>query len=174
MCNLDQYTLAQLQAMTKTNIIAAWAQGRTYDEIAQREFDVAGQLIVLKIKTHTVLPDDVISQTKTKWLFHPNGAIHKIIHFDYDGAGTLLDRHTILHDSEGHAPPYRVDEGTMPENGNGGAAMRAQDVINIVGKAMTFTIISDEVDTSQPPVVSALGLKVPVMSKTLWRWIKGS
>jgi hypothetical protein len=118
MCNLDQYTLTQFQAMTKTAIIATWAQGRTYEEITQRDFDTAGQLIVLKIKTHTVLPDDVISQTKTKWLFHPNGTIHKIIHFDYDGAGVLLNRYTIFHDREGKTPPYRVNEGTMPENGN--------------------------------------------------------
>jgi hypothetical protein len=117
MCNLDQYTLAQLQAMTKPQIIQAWAQGRTYEEIVDREFDAGGQLIVLKIKTHSILPDDVLSQTKIKWLFHPNGTIHKITRFEYDGAGTLLNRYTIFHDAEGKKSPYRVNEGTMPENG---------------------------------------------------------
>lgn len=223
MCNLDQYTLTDLQAMTKNAIITAWAQGRTYDEIVNREFDAAGQLIVLKWKTHTVLPNDVISQTKIKWLFHENGTIHKITHFDYSADGTLINRYTIFHDAEGHTPPYRVNEGTMPENGNGGAAMETKSVVStildlfkqpepevepepvkeieavdepviepepavevmpiienetmtITGEPMVFTVehpAAQVVEMEQPAVIEVPKLfGVPVMSKTLWRWIK--
>lgn len=161
MCQLQGMSRAQLEEMTKNDIIQLALQGITVETITSREYNSDGELIKLETSITDAYSGIVIETKKVSKTFHQNKTVDKISIARRDGDGKKIEKYHIKHDADGKEKPYRIEEN--------GEEMRS---MSIAGYPLVEYVIEDEVKSV--PVVNIFGAKVPLMSDKLWKLFNGS
>jgi hypothetical protein len=159
MCQLSGMTRAQLDKLTKEQLIQLALEGVIIETIAGSEFDKkTGELISLKTINSDAYTGIVSEIKEIKKTFYETGAIDIISVKTTDGGGKVLDAYDIKHARDDKTQPVKV-----------GAGGTVKEVITIEGQPMSFVVeIVTDTPANTVPTVTLFGLEIPIMSERLW------
>lgn len=100
MTDLTTKTPAELQSMTKAQIIAAILEGQTDTELEDSEDGPHGQVRrIYAVRDRAT--GAVLRRERTDWTYHPDGSVATITTVRRDGAGRQTARRTVRHRTDG-------------------------------------------------------------------------
>jgi len=101
--DLTTKTLAQLQELTKAQLIAAILEGQTDTELEDSEDGPHGQVRRVYLTTDR-LTGKVLRRTRTDWSYHPNGDVDEITTVERDQDEKEIGRNRVKHHQDGREP----------------------------------------------------------------------
>ena len=101
--DLQGKTPAELNAMTKANIIASILEGQTTSDVV-RTATAKGDNSTLVEATRDLATGTVIGSRETSWTYYATGDVNEIVVVEKDAAAKEMSRRTVKHYKDGRQP----------------------------------------------------------------------